>query len=65
MRKIVLKSVDNVVYTGEFIDESGGKITVKNVETENVQANEQIQKAKEVNIGMVFFRENIIWYTFR
>jgi len=65
MRKIILKSVEGIVYTGQYIEESNGKINIANVESDNVQENALLQKAKDINTGMIFLRENIVWYTFK
>lgn len=65
MTKIILKTIENIVYTGEYLSQSNETFNITNVESDNVQENERLQKAKEINTGMIFFKNNITWYTIK
>lgn len=65
MAKVILKTIGNIVYTGDYISQSATDINITNVESDNIEENIQLQEVKKINAGMLFLKNNIIWYTIK
>lgn len=65
MKKIALKSVDGVIYSGEVVSDTQEFIKMKNIQYHNVSASLYVPNLKQFNIAyegeVIFFKKNIIW----